>query len=375
MNIKGIHLFTIFGFKVKIDLSWLILGIIITWSLARGFFPHYYPDLTSTTYWIMGLGGALGIFISIIFHELSHSLVAKRFGLPMGGITLFIFGGVAHMTEEPESPKVEFLMAIAGPISSIIFGGVLYGLYMAGDAYGVPVTITGIFKYLSYLNVILAAFNLVPAFPLDGGRLLRSALWKWGGNLRRATFYASKAGSVFGITLIVIGIISVITGNLIGGVWYFLIGMFLRSAANNSYQQLIIRQSLEGYTVRRFMNPNPVSVSPDTSVSELVDKYIYQYHHKMYPVVDRENLLGCVTLKQVKDVPGEERSSKTVKDLYAGCSDDNTIEAKEDAMKALTIMNRTKQSRLLVVDGGGLAGVISLKDIMELLSVKIDLEG
>jgi Zn-dependent protease len=172
---KSIRLFSLFGFDVKIDISWLVLAFLITWSLAQGLFPYYFKDLSSSTYWWMGIFGAAGLFFSIIFHELSHSLIARNFGLPIKGITLFVFGGVAHMEEEPPSAKAEFLMAIAGPVSSVVLGLIFFTLRTVGRSIW-PVSVTGVFGYLAFINWILAGFNLLPAFPLDGGRVLRSLL-------------------------------------------------------------------------------------------------------------------------------------------------------------------------------------------------------
>ncbi|MFW6129366.1 MAG: site-2 protease family protein, partial [Candidatus Aminicenantaceae bacterium] len=200
---KGITLIKLFGFKVKIDFSWLILGILITWTLAEGLFPHLYKDLSSLTYWLMGVAGALGLLFSIVFHELWHSLIARKFGLPMKGITLFVFGGVAEMSEEPPSPKAEFFMAVAGPISSAVLGLGLFGVFFLGASGNWPKSITGVINYLGFLNIILAGFNLLPAFPLDGGRVLRSVLWGWKDNIRWATRISSKIGGAFGIALIV----------------------------------------------------------------------------------------------------------------------------------------------------------------------------
>jgi len=371
---RGITLFKLFGFEVKIDFSWLILGLLITWSLAQGLFPHYYKNLPSSTYWLMGIAGALGLLLSIVFHELWHSLVARMFGLSMKGITLFIFGGVAEMEEHPPSPKAEFFMAVAGPLSSIVLGGVFFGLWLLGKSWNFPVTVSGVVSYLAFLNLILAIFNLLPAFPLDGGRVLRSVLWGWKDNLRWATQIASKIGSWFGVALIVVGVIEVVFGNLIGGIWMFLIGMFIRSASQTAYQQLVVRRALEGESVRRFMNPNPIAVSSSISVGDLIEDYIYKYHFKMFPVVENGKLIGCVTLNQVKTVPKEERSKHTVKQLMVACSKNNTVAPDDDAMKALSIMKKNNVSRLMVVQDDQLVGVISLKDMMGLLSLKIDLE-
>lgn len=371
---KSITLFKLFGFEVKIDISWLVIALLITWTLAKGSFPHYYQGFQNSTYWTMGILGALGLFIAIIFHELSHSLVARKFGLSMKGITLFIFGGVAEMTEEPPSPRAEFFMAIAGPISSIILGLGLFGIRFLGEGIGWSKPVLGVISYLAFINLILAGFNLLPAFPLDGGRMLRSILWGMKDNLRWATRIASSIGSAFGIALILFGALSVFMGNLIGGIWWVLIGMFMRGASQMSYQQLIVRRSLEGEKVRRFMVSDPVTVSPSISVEDLVEDYIYKYHFKMFPVVEDGKLLGCVTLNQVKEIPREERYKHTIRDLAKSCTKENTVGPDEDAMKALAIMNRAKSSRIMVVEGDRLLGVIALKDMLEFLSLKVDLE-
>jgi Zn-dependent protease/CBS domain-containing protein len=371
---KGITLIKLFGFEVKIDFSWLLLGLLITWTLAQGLFPHFYRGLPTATYWLMGVAGALGLLVSIVFHELWHSLIARRFGLPMKGITLFIFGGVAEMTEEPPSPKAEFFMAVAGPISSIILGLGLFGITFLGDSMGWPQSATGVINYLAILNLILAGFNLVPAFPLDGGRVLRSILWGWKDNIRWATQISSKIGGGFGIALIILGLIEVITGNFIGGIWMFLIGMFIRGASQTAYRQMLLRRSLEGEKVQRFMKSDPVTVSPSLSVEDLVEDYIYKHHYKMYPVVDDGKLIGCVTINQVKEIPKQERTQHTVRELAQACSEKNTISPDEDAMKALSIMRKNRVSRLMVAKDNRLEGMISLKDMMGLLSLKIDLE-
>jgi Zn-dependent protease/predicted transcriptional regulator len=355
---KRIKLFKIFGFEVGIDWSWIILAILVAWSLSVGFFPFRYKDLSTQTYWFMGVVGALGLFFSIIFHEMCHSLVARKYGMPMKGITLFIFGGVAEMGEEPPSPKAEFMMAIIGPISSIAIGIVFYGIYFLGRQNGWSEPINGVVQYLAFINGLLAFFNLVPAFPLDGGRVLRSILWGLRRNLRWAT-----------------RISQFLKGNFIGGMWWFLIGMFLRGAAKMSYQQLLIRKSLEGEPVRRFMKTDPVTVPPSLSVAQLVEDYIYKYHYKMFPIVeDRDRLVGCVTTKQVKEIPREEWSHRNVKEIAAQCSDENTIGPQVDAMKALSIMSKKGTSRLMVTEGNRLLGVIALKDLLKFFALKVELE-
>jgi Zn-dependent protease/predicted transcriptional regulator len=372
---KRIKLFKIFGFEVGIDWSWIILAILIAWSLSVGIFPFRYKGLSTQTYWLMGIVGAFGLFFSIIFHEMCHSLVARKYGMAMKGITLFIFGGVAEMGEEPPNPKAEFMMAIVGPISSIAIAIVFYGIYALGRQNGWPEPISGVVQYLAYINGLLAFFNLVPAFPLDGGRVLRSILWGLKKNLRWATSISSRIGSGFGILLIVLGAYQFLRGNFVGGMWWFLIGMFLRGAARTSYQQLLLRKALEGEPVRRFMKTDPVTVKPSLSVAQLVEDYVYKYHYKMFPIVeDMDRLIGCVTTKQVKEIPREEWGQRRIGEIAAQCSAENTIGPQVDAMKALSIMSKTGASRLLVTEGSHLLGIIALKDLLKFFALKVELE-
>lgn len=370
-----ISLFSLFGFKVKLDITWFILAVLITWSLAKGVFPHYFEGLNTATYWWMGAAGAVGLFVSIIFHEFFHSLVAKYYGMPMKGITLFIFGGVSEMEDEPESPKIEFLMAIAGPISSVVLSGIFYLMMKVGNSMGLPKPIGGVLGYLSIINVVLAVFNLIPAFPLDGGRVLRSILWGAKHNLRWATRVASSFGSAFGIFLIIMGIISFIAGNFIGGLWYFLIGMFIRGASKMSYKQLIIRKALAGERVERFMKTDPITVPPNLTVSELVRNYFYKYHYKMFPVLEDGTVKGCITTREIKQIPHEQWGNHKVGDLVQPCTNENSVSLHTDAVKALSLMSSTGNSRLIVLDAGErLAGIVTLKDLLKFLALKIDLE-
>ncbi len=372
---RGITLFRLLGFEVKADLSWVLLAILVAWSLSTGVFPMRVKDLSTGTYWVMGIIGAAGLFLSIIVHEFSHSLVARKRGMPMKGITLFIFGGVAEMEDEPPGPKSELQMAAAGPLASIAIALVFYGIYTLGKGGIIPVPLNAVIGYLALINALLAGFNLVPAFPLDGGRLLRAILWSIRDDVHWATRVASTVGSAFGFFLIFMGVVNVVGGNFIGGMWWFLIGMFLNTAARMSYQRLVTRKALEGEKVRRFMNPDPVTVSPSTTIDRLVEDYVYRYHHKLYPVVEGGGkLVGCVTLKDVKNIPREEWPQKTAGELSSSCSPDNSIGPEEDATRALSAINRGRESRLMVVEGGRLVGVLALKDLLDFLALKVDLE-
>ena len=372
---RHINLFTLFGFEVKLDFSWIFLALLISWSLATGYFPVTYTGLSATTYWAMGIAGALGLFFSIIFHEMSHSLVARQYGLPIRGITLFIFGGVAEMEEEPKDAKTEFLMAIAGPIASLLLA-LVFGLCATISInFGATAAVSGIFSYLSLINGVLALFNLVPAFPLDGGRVLRAALWRWKGDVRWATRIAARAGSGFGLVLIILGVLNILSGNFVGGMWWFLIGMFLIGAARGSYIQLQTRRAFEGETVARFMTESPVTVPPELSVAQLVDDYVYTYGHDMFPVLASGQLLGSVTIHDVKALPREKWASTQIGEIMTPRSETNTIGPREDALKALSLMQRGGRSRLMVADGSRLIGIVVLKDMLKLMSLKLDLEN
>ena len=371
---KRFKLFRLMGFEVGLDLSWIIIAILIAWSLSTGVFPFQYKDLPVRTYWMMGIVGAIGLFLSIIAHEFAHSLVARNRGMPMKGITLFIFGGVAEMGDEPPSAGAEFQIAVVGPLSSIAIAAVFYGIYHIGSVGGWPQPLNGVVGYLAMINMILAVFNLIPAFPLDGGRILRSILWAWKKNLRWATRIASNIGSVFGIFLIVLGVIRILAGNFVGGMWFGLIGIFIQGAAKGSYQQLVTRKALEGEPLSRFMNSDPVKVPPSATIDELVENYIYRHHHKFFPVADNGQLIGCITTKQVKEIPREQWPQKKVAEVAVQCSEDNTIDPQADSVEALAAMRRNNASRLMVVKDGQLVGIITLKDMLEFLSLKVELD-
>ena len=375
-GLKGYRLFRIFGFDVKLNVTWLLLALLITWTLAAGLFPADYPDLPRHTYWWMGVAGAVGILFSIVFHELSHSLVARGFGLPIRGITLFIFGGVAEMEDEPGTPKVEFFMAIAGPLASLLLALLFFLLQQLASAQHWHIAVIGVSHYLSMLNIILAVFNLVPAFPLDGGRVLRAALWHWKQDLRAATRIASAIGSGFGLALMILGGLAFIRGNFIGGMWWLLIGAFLRTAASASYSQLLVRQMLADQPVRRFMNRDPVTVTPRTSIAQLLENYVYQHHFKMFPVVEDDRLLGCISIRDIKKVPRDQWAQTTVGEAVTPCSSDNTVSADTDAAQLISTMTRADAStRYMVVDQEDrLLGVVSLKDLREYIALKLELE-
>jgi Zn-dependent protease/CBS domain-containing protein len=368
-------LFHLFGIAIRIDPSWVLLAVLITWTLAVGFFPASYPELQPATYWLMGAVAAIGLFVSIILHEMAHAVVARRDGLEIDGITLFVFGGVAEMKAEPASPLKEFRMAIAGPIASVGVGLVCYLVALAGGMVGAGAPFVGVFAYLAVINTILVVFNMVPAFPLDGGRVLRAGLWAWQGSLRRATEISATIGGGFGIALIVLGLVNVVTGNFIGGIWWALIGLFVRFAAQMSFQQVLVKQGLEGVMVKQLMNPQPITVAPDLTIGELVEDYVYRYHFKLFPVVQGDKLVGCVRLGDLKEVPRDRWGATRIADIMQPCTVETTVAPDTDAIDLLQRLQPPRDGRLLVTRDGRLEGIISRHDLFAYLAVKSDLEA
>jgi Zn-dependent protease/CBS domain-containing protein len=373
---RRITLFKLMGFEVRLDASWIILAALITWSLAVGYFPAYVRGLPAEDYWWMAVVAAILLFLSIVVHEFAHSVVARANGLPMQGITLFVFGGVAEMGGEPERPGVEFWMAIVGPLTSVAIGAISYGIYRATKGVW-PVPVTAVLHYLGWINGLLAAFNLIPAFPLDGGRVLRAAVWHSTGNLDRATRIASSIGQGFGMLLMAIGIVSLFFGSFVDAIWWFVLGLFLRGAASQSYQQMRIQGALEHESVSRFMHPDPITVPPNISVEDLIENYVYRFHHKMFPVVkdDAQHLAGCISTDQLKSIPREEWRQHSVQELMRPCSVDNTVTPDTNAVSALSKMRSSGLTRLLVVDKDRLLAIVTLRDLLDFLSLKLDLES
>lgn len=368
-------LFSLFGFQVSLDPSWFLLALLITWTLASGLFPIDYPDLETPVYWWMGVAGAIGIFFSIIFHEFSHSMVARWFGIKISGITLFVFGGVAKLEKEPPSPSSEFLMAAAGPLSSFLLAAIFSAIEDFAIASNWPTPVVGVLFYLAYINTILAIFNLVPAFPLDGGRMFRAALWAWKKDLRGATKISSQIGRGFGLVLIILGVLSFIQGNFIGGMWWILIGMFLRGAASGSYKQLLAKQVVSDEPISSFMQHNPVTVPPSSSIADWIEDFVYEYHFKMFPVVENSRLLGCISTDSIKGLSRDDWQNTTVRELMVPVSKDNTIASDTSTQELMSnfLLNR-RGSRYMVVDKEQLVGMISLKDLLEVIALKLEIE-
>jgi Zn-dependent protease/CBS domain-containing protein len=371
------RLFRLFGIPVSLDLSWLVILALITWTLATGFFANEPATQNLPDYdrWVLGLITAVAFFLCILLHEMGHALVARRLGIPMRGITLFLFGGVAEMEGEPKSAGHEFLMAIAGPVGSAVLAGIFWLAARSGTDAGWPGAVVLICAYLATINLLVLVFNLIPAFPLDGGRVFRSIVWAATGRLRRATYIASLLGQAFAWFLIGWGVLALFSGNLFNGIWLCLIGMFLNNAARSSYQQVLVKEALKGEPVRRFMNADPVVVPPSVDLRHWVEDYVYRYHRKAFPVASNGRLEGFITTQALARYPREEWELHTVGEVMRHDLDRYSIGPDADALQALSQMQRTGSSRLLVTEGDRLVGIVSLKDLLRFLHLKLELEG
>jgi Zn-dependent protease/CBS domain-containing protein len=369
MLTKRFELFSILGFRVSLDLSWIILALLITWSLATGYFPQAVEGLSPTAAWWLGGAGALGLFVSIILHEFAHAFVARQFNIPIRGITLFIFGGVAEMEEEPPSARSEFYMAIAGPAMSYVLAALFYVL--AGFAPGHMGT--ALFGYLAFINTVLATFNLIPAFPLDGGRVFRSLFWGWTNDYARATRVSATLGRAFGITLILLGLLNLTMGHSISGIWQALIGFFIINAAAASEMQMTLQIGLEDKTVAQIMTRNPVWIPAHMPLNDAIERIFYRHPHRLFPVLDDGRLLGGLRIEDVGRIAQEERSHVTTGDLVQATNRTVMVAPDMPVLKALRLMQQRKTSRLIVADGHLLKGMLTMRDIIGYLEVRQEL--
>lgn len=370
---RRLHIFSLASIKIGIDLSWIIIAVLLSWSLAAGTFPYYLPHLSTGTYWLMGVFGMLGLFVCVVLHELGHALVAKHFQVPVAQITLFIFGGLAEIKKEPPTPRIEFLIAIAGPIVSVLLAIIMYALTVLGQQSGWPVAVSGITAYLAFINAALVLFNMVPAFPLDGGRILRAILWWWKDNLAWATNVATAFGSGFALVLIILGVLCLLSENFISGIWMIIIGLFLQSAATETRIQSNFVEGLREQKVSKFMTKDPISVPPGISLKTFIEQYVYQSFHHLYPVTDSRKLLGYISTKEVKSVSHEMWENTLVEQVMVPNTKFTTVTPETNASEALSIMNQTESPTLMVVEEGNLVGLITAHNLFKLISLKSEL--
>lgn len=375
MFFRKFRLFRLWGFDVHIDISWFFVAALIMLSLAVTFFPARYPNLDISTYSLMAAIAAIAFFASIIIHEFCHSLVARHYGMPMKGITLWMLGGVAEMSEEPSGPKAEFLMAAAGPLASLAIAGGCYYLSALAVAQEWNIIARGVLEYLWRINIILILFNLIPAFPLDGGRLLRAVLWGWSRKLRWATRISSGIGRAFGLVLMVLGVFAFLSGSGAGGLWYFIIGLFIRFAAQASYNQLLVQSTLKDVPIEKIMKGEVISVGRQETIETLVNEYFYQHQHRLFPVEDATGrLVGSVRLSAVREIPREQWPQKRVEDIMDTVDEKNTIASEATVLDALKAMNKSKSRKLVVARGGKAEGIVSMNDILRFVSIRLEID-
>ncbi len=384
----GLHIGRIFGIAIHLDWSLLIIFFLITATLAAGLFPAWHPDWTPAHSWATAVAAALLFFASVLAHELSHALVGRRYGMTVRRITLFVFGGVAELENEPSSWRGELWMAIVGPLTSLVLGCVF--LFSAGALTGsvqlnpadpgqlLSQLSTGptLLLWLGQINIILALFNLVPAFPLDGGRVLRALLWGATGNLRKATRWASAAGQMFAWVLIAMGMamllgvrVPVFGAGPIGGLWLAFIGWFLNNAALMSYRQLLVREALEDLPVASLMQTDFITVSPDLSVFELIDQYLLRSGQRAFPVTEGGRLLGIVTLEDVRRLDASERPTTAVTRVMTPLEKLTTVGPQDEAMEVLSMLGRSEVNQLPVVENGVLLGLLRREDVVKWLAL------
>jgi Zn-dependent protease/CBS domain-containing protein len=373
---NAIKLFDLFGFQIRVDPSWVIIAALIVWSLSTGYFPGAVPGLHPGDALALAIVAMLGLFACLILHELAHSLVARSFGLGVGGITLFLFGGVAELEQEPESAESEFWIAVAGPAMSFALAALAWVVTGAAEAAGASRGLVALFGYLAAINLILALFNLLPAFPLDGGRVLRAALWKLKGDLLAATRIASLSGSIFGYVLVAFGFFALFSGqNIVGGLWPILVGLFLAFAARGTYQQMLMRQSVRGRFVGDLMTRDAHTIGPDRTIRDLVEQVMLNRGVAFVPVVENGAALGYVDTGMVRDIEPDNWDTIRVEDVFVPRSADMVSTPRESLESLLGRIMSSGRRKYIVEDGRHFAGVITLSDLVAHINVLQELSA
>lgn len=372
----GVRVGKIINIPIEIDLSWLVIFALIAFSLSEGYFPVKNPGISVMSRWIMGVTASLLIFASILLHELSHSFVAQKNNISIKKITLFIFGGIAHITREPDNPKTELKIAIAGPLASFI---IAFIFSLAALLFSVlsPYHNKLIFEFFAYLfimNIILAVFNLIPAFPLDGGRILRAIIWMSTNNMEKATRTASYIGQAFAFFLMFFGIMQVFSGKLVGGLWMIFIGWLLNNAAMSSWQQVMLRYTIGARKVKDIMTTDIIKVTRDVSIEHLIENYFLHYKHIVMPVVSGDEAVGIITLHAAKAVPKEDRANTPVSAVMKPIDEHLYLSPDTKVVEALNKMQAEEAGRLLVVEDKKLVGILSKSDILKFIQIKMELE-
>jgi Zn-dependent protease/predicted transcriptional regulator len=391
---SGFRVARIFGINIYVDWSWILILLLVTWNLAGAVFPSLHSNWGPGVSIAMGVLASFLFFISILLHELAHSIVAKSHGLPVRRITLFFFGGVSNIEREPPSPKTEFLMAIVGPLTSIVLGLVftwigLRNIPQMTTVLDNPMQLlrglgpfSTMLLWLGPINILIGLFNLIPGFPLDGGKILRSILWAISDNFRRATRWATAIGQGFGWVMILAGMamisgatIPVLGTGFINGLWFAFIGWFLINAASQSYQQVVIEDMLEGVPVTRLMREPAPAVSPDLPVSTLVCDHVMQSKERAFPVEDNGHLVGIVYVENLRNVDRSAWDTTTVKAVMVPQNQLDSVTPRGDAMDAFQKLVNKEMRQVPVVQNGELVGMLRRRDILRWLKVRSDVMG
>jgi Zn-dependent protease/CBS domain-containing protein len=364
MGTGSIRLGKIFGIPVGVDYSWFLVFILFTWTFAVGYYPAEFTNWSTTEYWVVGAITALMLFGSVLLHELGHSLVALRYKIPVRNITLFIFGGISQISEEPVSAMSEFWITIAGPLISFILAGVFALLTPLTTGYA---PLYAVVKYLAYINAILGLFNLIPGFPLDGGGVLMSIVWGITHNRHRALLIASGVGSFIAYLFIVYGVFELFSGNLVNGLWIAFIGWFLVSASRGQLQQERIKGLLAGHKVSEVMSQAYTIVQSNTTLQSLMDDHILASSRRSYIVENGEDVVGLLTLHHLRDVPKEQWSTTTVAQVMISCSNWKDLTLDTELWDAMEEMDRNGVNQLPVMTDGHIEGMLTREDIISYL--------
>ncbi len=364
MKSHTIPLGRILGIPIGLDYSWFLIFVLLTWSLAVSYYPLEFRNWPVIQYWVLGAVTAIMLFVSVLLHELGHSFIAMRYKINVRRITLFIFGGVAEITSEPPKASAEFWIAIAGPVVSFALA-VIFKI-MESLAIGVP-QLWALLKYLALINGALVLFNLIPGFPLDGGRVFRAIVWGITRNFRRATFVAATVGRFFAFLFIFAGVLQIFTGNLINGLWIAFIGWFLESAAVSQVQQQALLERLTGHTVSEAMNRDYVTIPADTTLQELVDHHILGSGRRCFVIKRNEAFVGFLTLHRIKDAPREKWSTTTVADIMIPETEMKWMKPQAQLWEALQEMDRDGVNQLPVREDGQVVGLLSRESIITFL--------
>ena len=356
------------GIDIFVHVSWLIIFVLLTWSLAGGWFAALYPGWSPLTYWMVSLLAALLLFVSVLLHELAHSLVARRRGLSVKNITLFIFGGISNLEQEPTSAGIEFQMSLVGPLTSLLIGGLSFVLLVLMGSGTSP--LAAILRYLAVANVVLGLFNLLPGFPLDGGRVFRSIVWKISGSLSTATRAATLVGQAMAYLLILGGIWLLFGGNLLSGIWIGFLGWFLLIGAQSAHTQFMLETMFKGVTVGEVMNSNPVTVPANISLQKLVDDFLLPHGWRSAFVMQIDQLVGLITLSDIRHTPREQWGQTPVGHAMTPVERLHVVSPQQNLKEVIPLMVAHDVNQLAVLQEGRLVGVLSREEIIRSLQIR-----